>query len=126
MRNPITLKTLATASEQEVFDQVARHLLTQGCCSKDELGDCLYRNPDGLQCAAGCLIGDDEYLPRMEGWDWDSLADEGFPVPSEHEVLIIRVQRIHDNISPSKWRRRLGVLATELKLSTAVLDEFDA
>lgn len=55
----ITLKTLADATEQEVFDQVANHLLTQMKKSEHtrknpyEYVNCLYRSSDGLKCAAG-------------------------------------------------------------------------
>ena len=65
----ITLKTLGKATAQEVFDQVATHLLTQNERSLDG-ASCSYRNCDGLKCAAGCLISDDEYDNQMEGIDW--------------------------------------------------------
>jgi len=40
----ITLKTLPQATAQEVFDQVARHLLTQGKKSISENNQyCMYR-----------------------------------------------------------------------------------
>lgn len=67
----ITLKTLPQASEQEVLDQIAVHLLTQkqkcnnGKDQTDPNYQCLYRNEEGLKCAAGCLIADDEYKKRF-------------------------------------------------------------
>ena len=70
MKTKITLKTLEQATAQEVFDQVAEHMLTQYELSM--LNDtCVYRGYSGLKCAAGCLIGDDEYNNElMEGFTW--------------------------------------------------------
>jgi hypothetical protein len=55
----ITLETLPQATAQEVFDQVATHLLTQRQRSTTK-GNCAYRGDDGLKCAAGCLLGPDD------------------------------------------------------------------
>jgi hypothetical protein len=59
---------------QEIFDTVARNLITQGRpASKVEEGgevQCLYRAPGGAKCAFGGLIPDDCYDPNME----DQLA----------------------------------------------------
>lgn len=66
----ITLKTLHAASLQEIFDHVAKHLLTQNeqAAYRDEDGDliCEYRVFDGKQCAIGCLIADNEYDQALE------------------------------------------------------------
>lgn len=65
----ITLKTLPNASAQQVFDQVAAHLLTQKEKAK-QFNTCKYRvehRDKVLKCAAGCLIGDDEYEGCFEG-----------------------------------------------------------
>ena len=47
----ITLKTLAQATEQEVFDQVVQHLREQGVQSQNENG-CAYRGDGGLMWAS--------------------------------------------------------------------------
>ena len=74
----ITLKTLPQATAQEVFDQVAKHLLTQmkksvakraAESASDSKDYCMYRGFDGTKCAAGCLISDDEYKPEFEQKD---------------------------------------------------------
>ncbi len=54
----ITLATLPEATAQEVYSQVRKHLLTQKMKSIEEGKGCVYRGPDGLMCAAGCLISD--------------------------------------------------------------------
>ena len=120
----ITLKTLHEATEQEVFDQVARHLLTQNKASLDMLGNsCQYRGIDGLKCAAGCLISDDEYQPDMERTYWGELVNSNL-APKEHEEIIAMLQDIHDDWPPSRWLFALKDLAAERNLNTSVLDEF--
>lgn len=43
--------------EQETFNTVWNGLKSQGFAkSSNEDGDCMYRHPDGLKCAAGWLI----------------------------------------------------------------------
>lgn len=52
---------------QEVFDKVARHLLTQGQRSiLRETGRCAYRGDEGCMCAVGVLIADEHYHPKLE------------------------------------------------------------
>jgi hypothetical protein len=52
---------------QEIFDKVVEHLAKQGrhSLSRNKL-HCLYRGPDGLMCAVGCLIPDEMYDPTIE------------------------------------------------------------
>lgn len=126
----ITLATLATATPQAVFDQAARHLLTQGTRSSEYRGgatQCLYRaslRPDGtIACAAGCFIADSEYKPDMEGGRCHSLA-ESMGITA-HMDLIQRLQNIHDDEDPGDWASELRTLANADGLSSAVLDEFD-
>ena len=55
----ITLATLEQATAQQVFTQVKNHLLKQNEKSMIN-GICAYRGSNGLQCAAGCLMSDEE------------------------------------------------------------------
>lgn len=115
----ITLKNLSKATAQQVFDQVATHLLAQG--KKSANGEkCLYRGPEGTMCAAGCLIADDEYTPNMEGKGWYSFVSN-HGVTSEHEELINRLQGLHDAGNPEEWRAGLQCIAGHFNLSRAVL-----
>lgn len=120
--NKITLKTLSQASAQEVFDQVAEHLLTQNRKSLNEYVEksrgqlCAYRGLDGAMCAAGCLIADDEYdADELELTNWDRLAYMG-KVPKNHVHLIADLQYIHDRNDPDCWHRQLEKLANQYKL----------
>lgn len=122
----ITLATLPQASRQEVFDQAARHLLTQGKKSLrvDGRSTCGYRSTAGaLACGAGCFIADAEYRESMEGAAWISLAADG-RVPRTHRALIGSIQTCHDNYYPSEWPNELRRVAQLYTLSAAVVDEF--
>lgn len=115
----ITLKTLKDATAQEVFDQVANHLLTQNAKSmeKDSYNSlrCKYRSGD-RKCAAGCLIGDDEYRIYMEYRRWSDLAGNGV-VPDSHTGLISALQRVHDNYEVKSWPSALKHVAYQFRLT---------
>ena len=120
----ISLKTLKDATEQEVFDQVATHLLKQNeqSCRGTM---CAYRGDGGLKCAAGCLIGDDEYSRE---WDenfigWPKLVTKGI-VPHLHGALVGRLQQIHDIYAPEQWKAELANVADYFKLNTNALLNF--
>jgi hypothetical protein len=54
-------------TKQEVFDRVVTHLLTQKKRSASYYGSCLYKGPDGLRCAVGCLFPDSYDTSKIEG-----------------------------------------------------------
>lgn len=105
----ITLATLNDATEQEVFDQIARHLLTQGKPSRDADGNCVYRNNEGLMCAAGCLLTNEEYNPSFDednGKPWAYIS-----AGRNHKTLIVRLQEIHDGYHHTTWETTLRFTA---------------
>ena len=112
---------MRTQTEQEIFNTVAAHLLTQG--EKAILGDeCLYRTPDGLQCALGCLIADADYRDTLEGLgppDLDDIlpqiSDTDLPIPFYEEL-----QEIHDRTPVARWRERLAEFAQDWELDDTV------
>lgn len=109
----ITLKTLPRATRQEVFDQVARHLLTQKEKSVDLKGHCQYRSESGLSCAVGCLIAEDEYDESIENVSVRYLASYSIyhHYLSRHSELLQELQGIHDSCTVSEWGRYLRKLA---------------
>lgn len=126
----ITLATLATATPQAVFDQAARHMLTQGKQSteyRNGVTNCLYRadgRADGtIACAAGCFVAPNKYDPNMEHNRWHVVAFEAGV--TSHVELIERLQNIHDDERPDDWADNLRELANADGLSSAVVDEFD-
>ena len=118
----ITLKNLEEATKEQVFDQVAKHLLQQQKKSYSKDGyTCFYRGANGLKCAAGSLIGDEEYEKRMEELSWTSLADEGL-VPSKHLDLISHLQEIHDSSFVEDWERELTEVAKDFEIKSSILE----
>lgn len=125
-------------TDQEVFDKVARHLLTQGCKSISG-GNCAYRGEGRTKCAIGCLIEDNLYDPDFEG-----VAVNSFTPKEEHflykRVLALRsvltgnvtnnltllssLQRVHDQTPTCDWKYGLRNVANQLSLNSSVLDEF--
>lgn len=95
-------------TKQETFDTVVDHLRKQGAKAVANCGGgCSYRNPEGLKCAAGCLIPDDQYKPGFEGrWIEDTpLSDlAGFALElnalietlGHDRILVKRLQQVHD------------------------------
>jgi len=110
----ITLATLHEATAQEVFEQGARHLLTQMQKSvtigSTGYSQCVYKNPEGLKCGAGIFIGEDEYDPNIENFNWIFLTRNKI-VPSAHAGLITRIQSVHDQHDPKNWKSKLEQIA---------------
>lgn len=123
----ITIATLPNHTDQEVFDYIANHLLSQGQKCQDFNDDsspvCVYRNSDNQSCAAGCLFGPGEYKPSHEGNNWVGLRDKGI-VPGFHCELITALQRIHDTRAADEWYKELNQLAKELDLNRTNLNQY--
>lgn len=107
---------------QEIFDTVARHLLTQNVKSTGGQGGCKYLGDDGLKCAVGCLIPDEKYDPKIEGRGVDEVTSFlPFHVTGKRLDLLCTLQELHDGKYPRDWRVGLHRIATEYKLLHAVL-----
>lgn len=121
-------------SLQNTFNTVAQHLLAQNAQSLiASPGDaCAYRGSNGLKCAVGCLIADEHYTPSLEGSGSysDGVAEAvRASVDPHHEMshmewattqeLLVRLQRMHDESEPSRWRARLDDIAAEFNLTRA-------
>lgn len=91
-------------TQQETFDTVVRHLRTQGCKSIAD-GACMYRGPDGLKCAVGCLIPDDDYRPEMESQAACALGSVGRLLHDlGHDLSLINaLQLVHDSWNVENW-----------------------
>lgn len=121
----ITLATLAEATEQEVFDFVASHLLTQNETSIVNF-QCKYRGDNGLKCAAGVLIADEEYLPSFDEspveCGWYSLVLKEL-VPNAHSEFIRELQWVHDTDKPYRWFYELERVAKAHDLDFTYIKE---
>ncbi len=118
---------------QEIFDTVTTHLLTQRAKSAvpntdgEKYGEskltCLYRHPDGLTCAVGCLIKDEFYETRLEGLRTTSddvlrsLTDSGVDVDSDNVRSLLReLQGVHDDEPVEEWDLQLSRLQSYFQL----------
>lgn len=118
---------------QEIFDTVAKHLLTQNQkCVKDMV--CQYRH-NGLKCAVGCLISDEDYRPEIEGFNIETILQLEDKESNAYQILckiglihtnlLKSLQFIHDYMEVKSWKSELSKLASKLSLSDSVLKEFD-
>lgn len=108
---------------QEIYDRVAEHLLTQQKRSIGELGACVYRSPEGLKCAVGCLISDEAYSPKIEGTYvreqsvQEALRESGVKPLTEQVVFLLEgLQACHDDFYPEDWGGRLWSVANRFEL----------
>lgn len=108
-------------TEQEIFDKVKSHLLSQGKKSFQGIS-CAYRGDDGLKCAIGCLISDENYSSSLEGWTvgeasvLQALYGSGLGeiVWTERgQRLMLALQSVHDDCDPVDWPTQLKILAAE-------------
>ncbi len=84
---------------EETLNKIYHHLLKQGKpCADIERGGCFYRK-DGMSCAFGCLIPDEEYEECFEGQYIRNLVYDGYLVFEDETVRSIctEAQGIHDN-----------------------------
>lgn len=116
-------------NNQEAFDTVARHLLTQKCRSEayiNNMIECAYRGDKGTKCAIGALIPDSLYDPGFEGVHITALIERR----SELETLLGSIdaqllndlQKLHDVGEPRDWKKRLRRAAKRHQLHDAVLN----
>jgi hypothetical protein len=114
-------------TQQEIFDKVARHLLTQKKRATVS-GHCRYRTPDGCKCAIGCLISDEDYDPEFEGERVTHLLGR-HAIPSLENldcdrIFLSRLQVLHDTGLPINWPKALHDFAISFCLSPTILSEF--
>lgn len=97
----VSISNLSSVLAQDVVDQVVGHLLIQNTRSSSKDG-CVYRNENGLRCAAGCLISNSEYKPVFELNLWSQLVGT-YGIPYTHSSLIDRLQEVHDQYDVQNW-----------------------
>ncbi len=116
-------------TKQEIFDTVAKHLFSQGQRSVNANGVCLYRGPNGLKCAIGALITDEEYDSEME-FKTISFLKERF-IPDRLKGVIIDflsdLQNIHDDYAnwsrTSQMKEELEIVARNFGLDYSILKD---
>jgi hypothetical protein len=112
--------------QQIAFNKAATHLLKQG---KKAMGSsshsitCVYRNPEGLMCAVGCLIPDAEYRCSFENRRAIDIKGRVSTLRMFDDDFLTELQLIHDQNFPEEWPEQLRVFAKTYNLTTEVLDD---
>lgn len=115
-------------TNQEIFDKVYTHLITQNAKSTDGEATCAYRGTEGRRCAIGCLIPDHAYKKELEGFAAGSmyvrptLNDLGIHVDDPTTLsLLSQLQAVHDVRNPGTWKVDLWVTAEKFNLTVPQL-----
>lgn len=106
---------LESMTEQDIFDKVTEHLLTQNQRASNGVL-CQYRTENGLKCAVGCLIPDEQYSYELEYRPIWFLGDKISPIFHKYHDLLTLLQQIHDRINVEGWKNALKSLANERQL----------
>jgi hypothetical protein len=113
-------------TEQEVFNKVWDHIITQGNPSVNKDGNCLYRGPNGLKCAAGILLTDEQAVESDKvGANWSMVLDDYPELRGLPNFLINDLQLCHDNVAcysyedfVEDFKERARFVAEKYKLTT--------
>ncbi len=99
-------------NHQQVFDKVARHLLTQGEKAVDRHGNCQYLADNGLKCAIGALFPEGGrslfHIKTIRFLNLQTNADF---------MLLREFKEIHDDMDCSKWHQALKEVAKSHNLT---------
>jgi hypothetical protein len=109
------MKNEVKKANQELFDKMVTHLLTQKEQSLDPIsGKCMYRGGHKTMCAVGCLISDEFYSRDLEYQSAFSapvreaiMRSNSIKLHDSTIMLLRGMQRVHDNHTPSRWTEEL-------------------
>ncbi len=110
-------------NNQEAFDKICNHLMTQKARAIGPTGMCVFRDAEGRKCAVGCLIPDELYTPDLESTPYPKHLM--YKAPSVAAILdgvdlhLLRdCQCVHDHTQADKWLDALRIVATRYRLDT--------
>jgi hypothetical protein len=103
-------------------------------------GSCLYKNSKGKKCFIGASIPDELYAPGLEHRsggpvlislgllprrDFDKMTKEELDTFNDTDMMIIRLQKIHDSVPVEHWEANMLKLAVDyhLQIPTAPLPD---
>lgn len=107
---------------QEVYDKMVAHLRKQGKRSVDADYNCMYRSPEGLQCAVGCLIEPEEYNEVFENRSFDFIFDRcpsfATRIGRMNSNIMGAIQILHDDtdVDVKHWEKHFQDIAKLYKL----------
>jgi hypothetical protein len=127
-------------TNQELFDKIATHLITQNEKAVDSKGHCVYLNHAGKKCAVGCLFDETTYSKKFEGITICYFIEfKNFLPDQQRKVIAIQkaleiagieinqypllsdLQKIHDTTHITDWKYMLTGVALKFKLNSDVL-----
>jgi hypothetical protein len=111
---------------REIYLTVVRHLIAQDKPATTGI-QCRYRTKDGLKCAIGCLIPDDEYRRTMEDQGVRDMFEQHSHAEfvsklSPHMNLLNSLQHIHDESRMWTDRAVLGTALFAVGIATGIID----
>jgi hypothetical protein len=87
-------------TNQEAFNKVVIGLRAQGRPSINPNSVCMYRNSEGLKCAVGILIPDEEYRPEFDcNLDLINVIEQVPALQSFDRIFLNSLQYVHDSAS---------------------------
>ncbi len=106
-------------NNQQAYTKSRNFLLTQmkRCTNGVE---CKYNDIDGMHCAIGSLIPQNEYDPTFEGNDITVIQSEVPTLKDLDPELLELLQRVHDGFEPDQWEYELDAVARKLNLEVEV------
>ena len=116
---------------QYTFDQVAAHLIEQNEKSMSNDIGCAYRGKNGMRCAIGFCISNEDYDPKMEGCFVDMRygPDKLFTIMDKVSLgyyknsnFLDDLQVIHDCNLPIIWPAMLKQFAKSYSLDDSIVD----
>lgn len=122
---------------QEIFDTVALHLVTQNHrCESDDT--CKYHHL-GRKCAVGCLISDEVYNSYYSpGMSYNPLEGKAIRSPvvkvaveqsqetkltMDNIALLEQLQQVHDQAPPPEWAEALAHVAEMFHLKNSLIEK---
>lgn len=111
----------------EIVKKVGAHLLSQGeTCMEN---NCCRYHYNGLSCAIGCLISDENYTPEIEDTAVRDAIKPEFPeavklreilekevgeLTGDKFLVMLQLQKMHDTVPVSKWASQLTTMKLNL------------
>ena len=95
---------MAVDPHQAAYRKVHAHLIAQGKRAVSKHGSCMYRTPEGLACAVGCLIPDKELAGFNESDLCEAVSEIRHQCPSLKYLgtrFLEAIQGVHD--SKDNW-----------------------
>lgn len=86
---------------QQIYEKIRAHFLTQGQKATNN-GFCVYRGPNNIKCAVGCLITDEAYDTALENNSvsaknvQEALSKSGIIMNADTYAFLSDAQSVHD------------------------------